>query len=105
MVPLPGNAMPRASHRQFIELAVNMPEQEPQVGQALCSSFFNSASVILPALQFADTLEHGDQVRLLGGGLEVRRKVRLRDGGFGDAGRHRPAADKNGRDVQRASRP
>ena len=49
MVPLPGNAMPSASLKQFMELAVNMPEQEPQVGQALCSSFFKSASVILPA--------------------------------------------------------
>ena len=34
MVPLPGSARPIASVRQFIELAVNMPEQEPQVGQA-----------------------------------------------------------------------
>ena len=32
--PLPGSARPSASVRQFIELAVNMPEQEPQVGQA-----------------------------------------------------------------------
>ena len=34
MVPFPGSAMPSASHRQFIEFAVNMPEQLPQVGQA-----------------------------------------------------------------------
>ena len=33
-VPLPGRLRPKASVRQFIELAVNMPEQEPQVGQA-----------------------------------------------------------------------
>jgi len=33
-VPLKGSARPRASIRQFIELAVNRPEQEPQVGQA-----------------------------------------------------------------------
>ena len=32
--PLPGRARPMASVRQFIELAVNMPEQEPQVGHA-----------------------------------------------------------------------
>ena len=32
--PLPGRLKPKASVRQFIELAVNMPEQEPQVGQA-----------------------------------------------------------------------
>ena len=33
-LPLPGSARPSASVRQFIEFAVNMPEQEPQVGQA-----------------------------------------------------------------------
>ena len=38
MVPLPGRAMPMASVRQFMELAVYMPEQEPQVGQASSSS-------------------------------------------------------------------
>ncbi len=37
MVPLPRRAMPMASVRQFMELAVYMPEQEPQVGQALFS--------------------------------------------------------------------
>ena len=36
-VPLPGRPMPMASVRQFIELAVNMPEQEPQPGQAVSS--------------------------------------------------------------------
>ena len=35
--PLPGSESPSASVRQFIELAVNIPEHEPQVGQA-CSS-------------------------------------------------------------------
>jgi hypothetical protein len=35
VVPLPGSARPSASVRQFIELAVNMPEQDPQVGHAL----------------------------------------------------------------------
>ncbi len=35
--PLPGRERPRASVRQFIELAVNMPEQLPQVGQAFSS--------------------------------------------------------------------
>ena len=34
VVPLPGSDRPSASVRQFIELAVNMPEHEPQVGQA-----------------------------------------------------------------------
>ena len=37
MVPLPGSAKPMASVRQFIELAVNMPAQEPQVGQTVFS--------------------------------------------------------------------
>ena len=32
-----------------MELAVNMPEHEPHVGQAVCSSLANCASVILPA--------------------------------------------------------
>ena len=43
-VPFPGRARPRASVRQFMELAVNMPEHEPQVGQASCSSSAISAS-------------------------------------------------------------
>src|SRR5271165_4684792 len=34
VLPLPGRARPIASVRQFIEFAVNMPEQDPQVGQA-----------------------------------------------------------------------
>ncbi len=34
IVPFPDSAMPSASNRQFMEFAVNMPEQEPQVGQA-----------------------------------------------------------------------
>ena len=38
---------PIASVRQFIELAVNMPEQEPQVGQALRSTSSASASLTL----------------------------------------------------------
>ena len=37
IVPLPGSAMPSASHRQFIEFAVNIPEQLPQVGHAVSS--------------------------------------------------------------------
>lgn len=37
VVPLPGRARPMASFRQFIEFAVNMPAQEPQVGQAFAS--------------------------------------------------------------------
>ena len=41
---MPGSARPSASVRQFIELAVNMPEQEPQVGQAERSCTSLSAS-------------------------------------------------------------
>ena len=44
VVPLPGSDRPRASVRQFIELAVNMPEQEPQVGQAASSMLSRSSS-------------------------------------------------------------
>ncbi len=44
--PLPGSARPRASARQFMELAVNMPEQEPQVGQAERSICATSASLL-----------------------------------------------------------
>ena len=43
-VPLPGRASPRASVRQFIELAVNIPEQEPHPGQALRSMRATSSS-------------------------------------------------------------
>src|SRR3984885_12234332 len=45
IVPLPGSARPRASVRQFIELAVNMPEHDPQVGQADRSMVSTSASL------------------------------------------------------------
>ena len=37
IVPLPGRARPKTSIKQFIELAVNIPEHEPQVGQAFFS--------------------------------------------------------------------
>ena len=48
-VPLNGKAIPNASIRQFMLLAVNMPEHEPQEGQALFSNSFNCASPIFPA--------------------------------------------------------
>src|SRR6202012_941462 len=44
VVPLPGSASPIASVRQFIEFAVNIPEQDPQVGQAFSSMSDSSAS-------------------------------------------------------------
>src|SRR5690606_31707350 len=43
--PLPGSDSPSASVRQFIELAVNMPEHEPQVGQAERSTSSSPLSV------------------------------------------------------------
>ncbi len=43
--PLPGSDRPRASVRQFIELAVNMPEHEPHVGQAERSTSSRPSSV------------------------------------------------------------
>ncbi len=44
-MPLPGSDRPSASVRQFIELAVNMPEHEPQVGQAERSIASTSSSL------------------------------------------------------------
>ena len=54
IVPLPGSDRPSASVRQFIELAVNMPEHEPQVGQAERSMTVTSSS--LTALSAAATI-------------------------------------------------
>ena len=42
--PLPGSASPSASVRQFIELAVNMPEHEPHVGHAERSTSVSPSS-------------------------------------------------------------
>ena len=42
--PLPGKDKPKASVKQFMELAVNMPEQEPHVGQAERSILATSSS-------------------------------------------------------------
>ena len=44
VVPFPGRASPIASARQFIEFAVNIPEQEPQVGQAASSISLSRSS-------------------------------------------------------------
>ena len=46
-LPFPGSASPRASTKQFIELAVNIPEQEPQVGHADLSTLATSSSETL----------------------------------------------------------
>ena len=48
IVPWPGSAIPKTSHIQFIELAVYIPEQEPQPGQEWSSYSCKSSSVILP---------------------------------------------------------
>ena len=48
-VPFPLSPMPRASVKQFMELAVYIPEQEPQVGQVFSSNSLTSSSVIVPA--------------------------------------------------------
>ena len=55
--PFPGNDNPRASVKQFIEFAVNMPEHEPQVGQAdlSYSSTFSSLAVSSTAITIAST--------------------------------------------------
>ena len=37
IVPFPGRPRPKTSVKQFIEFAVNIPEQAPQPGQATCS--------------------------------------------------------------------
>ncbi len=49
MVPPPGRASPTASVRQLIEFAVNIPEHEPQVGQAEFSISASLLSLIFPA--------------------------------------------------------
>ena len=58
MVPLPGSASPMASVRQFIEFAVNIPEHEPQVGQAAdsirnssSSEMFESAAAVMASIK------------------------------------------------------
>ena len=49
IVPFPGSPIPSASVKQFMELAVYIPEQEPHVGHAFSSYSSNSSIVILPA--------------------------------------------------------
>ena len=84
--PLPGSDRPSASVRQFIELAVNMPEQEPQVGQAERSISWTSSSETL----VVGGRDHGvDQVEALLLALQLDL-----------AGFHRPAGDEDRRDVQ-----
>ena len=51
IVPFPGSAIPRTSERQFMEFAVNIPEQDPQEGQDLFSISMKVALVMRPALK------------------------------------------------------
>ena len=48
MVPLPISPMPKASVKQFMVLAVNIPAQLPQPGQAISSSPSSSSWLISP---------------------------------------------------------
>ena len=84
--PLPGSDNPRASVRQFIEFAVNMPEQEPQVGQAERSMAATSSSLTL--LSAAATI-----ASIKSRPLDLALPVHL-------ARLHRPAGNEHHRDVQ-----
>ena len=81
-----GQRRPSASVRQFIELAVNMPEHEPQVGQAERSMTSTSSSVTLSSA--AATMASIRSSALL---LALQHDL---------AGFHRPAGDEHGRDVE-----
>ena len=61
--PLPGRASPIASVRQFIELAVNMPEHDPQVGQAFSSIRAMSSSLTSVATASAIAVTRLSRVR------------------------------------------
>jgi hypothetical protein len=50
--PFPGRASPSASHRQFMLLAVNIPEHDPHVGHAFSSRSWSCARLIFPADTF-----------------------------------------------------
>ena len=49
IVPLPRSPIPMASVRQFMEFAVYIPEQEPQVGHTFSSNSASSSIVMVPA--------------------------------------------------------
>ena len=49
IVPLPCKPIPRASVKQFMEFAVYIPEQEPQVGHTFSSYSHTSSSLMVPA--------------------------------------------------------
>ena len=84
-MPLVGRAIPRASHRQFMLLAVNRPEHEPHVGQLARSNASNSAALSLPSCFCAAPMKTSIT------------SIVLAVGRF--AGLHRSAADEDRRDV------
>ena len=90
MVPLPGRAMPSASDRQFIELAVNMP----RAGAARGAGFaFHAAQPLLVQLARAESA-HGlkDGVEILPAPSGQHGAAGHHDGGHVDArGRHQHA--------------
>ena len=49
ILPFPGSAIPMASHRQFMLLAVYIPEHDPHPGHTFCSYSFNPSSSMMPA--------------------------------------------------------
>ena len=54
IVPEPGSDIPIVSVKQFIELAVYIPLQEPQVGQAVEAQLSRFSRLILPAKYFPE---------------------------------------------------
>ncbi len=81
--------------RQFIELAVNMPEQEPQVGQAFCSIAIRSSSAMLgsTALTMASIRSSRSEPPSSGAPETTRAAEHA-------SGLHRAAGDEDRRDVQ-----
>ena len=76
MVPLPGRAMPMASHRQFMLLAVYMPEQEPQDGQQLQVQSWllytsdNKTGIVNFCLNYGSHAELTDAMRAIAGEVQ-----------------------------------
>ncbi len=84
---MPGSDRPSASVRQFIELAVNMPEQEPQVGQG--GALYRRDVLVRHAV--VGRSHHGiDQVE---GTLRAVGELDL-------AGFHRAAGNEDGGDIE-----
>ncbi len=80
MVPLPGSARPSTSPRQFMELAVNMPAQLPQPGQARSARPRSSRFAHLAGAVLADAFEDGDQVGVAAGPPASARRSRTPPG-------------------------